>query len=149
MFPLLFFFFFNDTATTEIYTAQYTLSLHDALPISLGPPDPGEVQHWCGQEHAVRVAEGLDDALVETAQGIRRVEDLQGRPPGHAEHGLLERADDFDVRRRDRHVHGDAKGHAADRESRAREFPGDVTPHQETEDGHSSLRRPTAAVADG
>src|SRR2546430_17197938 len=28
--PCLFFFFFNDTATTEIYT----LSLHDALPIS-------------------------------------------------------------------------------------------------------------------
>src|SRR2546422_11555326 len=28
------FFFFNDTATTEIYT----LSLHDALPISLGAP---------------------------------------------------------------------------------------------------------------
>src|SRR6266700_4660742 len=29
-----FFFFFNDPATTEIYT----LSLHDALPISLGTP---------------------------------------------------------------------------------------------------------------
>src|SRR6267378_8021720 len=29
-----FFFFFNDTATTEIYT----LSLHDALPISSVPP---------------------------------------------------------------------------------------------------------------
>src|SRR5689334_24319459 len=29
-FPFSFFFFFNDTATTEIYT----LSLHDALPIS-------------------------------------------------------------------------------------------------------------------
>src|SRR5213596_4334354 len=29
-----FFFFFNDTATTEIYTRPYTLSLHDALPIS-------------------------------------------------------------------------------------------------------------------
>src|SRR3712207_7866014 len=28
-------FFFNDTATTEIYT----LSLHDALPISLAPQD--------------------------------------------------------------------------------------------------------------
>ena len=28
--PKVFFFFFNDTATTEIYT----LSLHDALPIS-------------------------------------------------------------------------------------------------------------------
>src|SRR3990170_8720823 len=30
MFSFFFFFFFNDTATTEIYT----LSLHDALPIS-------------------------------------------------------------------------------------------------------------------
>ena len=29
---LVMFFFFNDTATTEIYT----LSLHDALPISIG-----------------------------------------------------------------------------------------------------------------
>src|SRR5881392_4488573 len=29
----LFFFFFNDTATTEIYTTHNTLSLHDALPI--------------------------------------------------------------------------------------------------------------------
>src|SRR3712207_8758536 len=37
----MYFFFFNDTATTEIYT----LSLHDALPISaraaLGPCRPG------------------------------------------------------------------------------------------------------------
>src|SRR2546426_919640 len=35
----LLFFFFNDTATTEIYT----LSLHDALPISTtaGPRSPG------------------------------------------------------------------------------------------------------------
>src|SRR3989442_6758125 len=30
------FFFFNDTATTEIYT----LSLHDALPICRSPPPP-------------------------------------------------------------------------------------------------------------
>src|SRR5213076_3646833 len=29
-----FFFFFNDPATTEIYTVGNTLSLHDALPIS-------------------------------------------------------------------------------------------------------------------
>src|SRR5213082_1420751 len=27
------FFFFNDTATTEIYTVSDTLSLHDALPL--------------------------------------------------------------------------------------------------------------------
>src|SRR2546425_1825714 len=40
------FFFFNDTATTEIYT----LSLHDALPISRGsagsPDPPGRSQRW-------------------------------------------------------------------------------------------------------
>src|SRR2546427_6483974 len=35
----IFFFFFNDTATTEIYT----LSLHDALPIS--PRQRGERDH--------------------------------------------------------------------------------------------------------
>src|SRR3712207_8557381 len=34
------FFFFNDTATTEIYT----LSLHDALPISLGGQPPLQVR---------------------------------------------------------------------------------------------------------
>src|SRR5258705_4143776 len=34
---IYFFFFFNDTATTEIYT----LSLHDALPISAGVDDDG------------------------------------------------------------------------------------------------------------
>src|SRR5256886_16693476 len=38
---LSFFFFFNDTATTEIYT----LSLHDALPIS---PQVGRQQHDAG-----------------------------------------------------------------------------------------------------
>src|SRR3546814_2572256 len=31
------FFFFNDTATTEIYTYLHTLSLHDALPILSTP----------------------------------------------------------------------------------------------------------------
>src|SRR5213075_3514787 len=32
------FFFFNDTATTEIYTTRHTLSLHDALPICCFTP---------------------------------------------------------------------------------------------------------------
>src|SRR2546430_14994758 len=35
-YTFFFFFFFNDTATTEIYT----LSLHDALPISLDERSP-------------------------------------------------------------------------------------------------------------
>src|SRR5256885_6327983 len=45
-----FFFFFNDTATTEIYT----LSLHDALPISQAPASAGRASllgH--GAQHAL------------------------------------------------------------------------------------------------
>src|SRR2546430_8579232 len=47
LFSCFFFFFFNDTATTEIYT----LSLHDALPISAatvrgGARSPAAVSHW-------------------------------------------------------------------------------------------------------
>src|SRR5256885_16276185 len=38
----LFFFFFNDTATTEIYT----LSLHDALPISPTSVQPPLVEYY-------------------------------------------------------------------------------------------------------
>src|SRR5215213_11927090 len=42
IFRVLVFFFFNDTATTEIYT----LSLHDALPIyRRGRRAPGEPRH--------------------------------------------------------------------------------------------------------
>src|SRR5689334_24594936 len=49
MLPLhtsLLLFFFNDTATTEIYT----LSLHDALPISTGtgPPRPTRAERCVG-----------------------------------------------------------------------------------------------------
>src|SRR3712207_9270011 len=43
-FGLIFIFFFNDTATTEIYT----LSLHDALPISHDP-------RRCSPRHAASV----------------------------------------------------------------------------------------------
>ena len=64
-FFLSFFFFFNDTATTEIYT----LSLHDALPIyqfqfdqalmghaaieATGDPLPSETLEKCGQADAI------------------------------------------------------------------------------------------------
>src|SRR5579864_6968630 len=44
-FLLLFFFFFNDTATTEIYT----LSLHDALPISTLQPKQPYGRRQCQQ----------------------------------------------------------------------------------------------------
>src|SRR5437764_6215875 len=53
---LFFFFFFTDTATTEIYT----LSLHDALPISDGPQ-----RVVVARDHEVdfvRIAVRVDDA---------------------------------------------------------------------------------------
>src|SRR2546427_9139681 len=61
--PFFFFFFFNDTATTEIYT----LSLHDALPIS-----PRDVEL-----RLTRAGEGSDHAWslqVRTDQLLRSEE---------------------------------------------------------------------------
>src|SRR5256712_11570792 len=54
---MLFLFFFNDTATTEIYT----LSLHDALPISIGARQGQLVEEARGPaiEGAVALAAGL------------------------------------------------------------------------------------------
>src|SRR6266487_3643030 len=48
-----FFFFFNDTATTEIYT----LSLHDALPISLPRPNHSP------SHYSARVSGALNTSL--------------------------------------------------------------------------------------
>src|SRR2546429_3169833 len=58
------FFFFNDTATTEIYT----LSLHDALPISL----PRRVERHRAHQHAA-VHVGVQ--LVAVAQVVLRSEE--------------------------------------------------------------------------
>src|SRR2546426_12623130 len=44
------FFFFNDTATTEIYT----LSLHDALPISKSTNRHGQRGLWAGRANRKR-----------------------------------------------------------------------------------------------
>src|SRR3712207_7777311 len=55
----IFFFFFNDTATTEIYT----LSLHDALPIYGQAPElPGPGRFWVAPDaHVIgRVRLGAD-----------------------------------------------------------------------------------------
>src|SRR6266849_6744137 len=57
-----FFFFFNDTATTEIYT----LSLHDALPI------------FCGLEEGLlpHSGRGFDDGSAEpSAEGVANLEE--------------------------------------------------------------------------
>src|SRR2546422_8173709 len=51
---MFFFFFFNDTATTEIYT----LSLHDALPISAArrlPASPAEPRYRSSRQRTDRL----------------------------------------------------------------------------------------------
>src|SRR2546430_17632440 len=59
----LLFFFFNDTATTEIYT----LSLHDALPIYIGDD---EAEHRVAEELERLV---VDDAAAHVLVGARGV----------------------------------------------------------------------------
>src|SRR5213596_1580398 len=60
---LFHFFFFNDTAPTEIYTRPYTLSLHDALPIFLARE---RLQHDLeGRQHHRRVRERSEEHTSE------------------------------------------------------------------------------------
>src|SRR5256886_11260581 len=64
------FFFFNDTATTEIYT----LSLHDALPIShLHQPGPALSRE--PQRHVHHGTEVGRDVLADQAVPARRADD--------------------------------------------------------------------------
>src|SRR5256885_11776015 len=58
-----FFFFFNDTATTEIYT----LSLHDALPISSEGLAPAIIEHLVETFKRLE-GEGLAILLIERSE---------------------------------------------------------------------------------
>src|SRR5256885_9609267 len=71
---LLFFFFFNDTATTEIYT----LSLHDALPIwSRGRLGKGKLKGCWGRGVAERDLGDGAEAARDTEQDAIWVGELQ------------------------------------------------------------------------
>src|SRR2546429_5933694 len=59
-----FFFFFNDTATTEIYT----LSLHDALPISR----PKWTTHWSWFETGARARQSNLPSPADETAGDRK-----------------------------------------------------------------------------
>src|SRR5687768_17896545 len=68
------FFFFNDTATTEIYT----LSLHDALPISMPEPiDAAAITQ--GREVGRHSAEGLVDWTTPISRSEEHTSELQSR----------------------------------------------------------------------
>src|SRR5229473_7630453 len=61
----IFFFFFNDTATTEIYT----LSLHDALPISPTPFTPsGFTWGSCSSTKATSIRGGASRSEEHTSE---------------------------------------------------------------------------------
>src|SRR5256885_16374198 len=64
----LLFFFFNDTATTEIYT----LSLHDALPISSEVPGLVRQDCDCASRSGERMDTMLERELVERVADARR-----------------------------------------------------------------------------
>src|SRR2546427_11661454 len=74
------FFFFNDTATTEIYT----LSLHDALPICHEPEVAGDLAPRVGEDGAPlfgRAGLDVDEEDTAPAQGEGE-RDLAPDPPG-------------------------------------------------------------------
>src|SRR5687767_15562274 len=73
LFP--FHFFFNDTATTEIYT----LSLHDALPISEEQVAARELQHPGG----VVVAPGVEPERGEVVQVLHQPRVVEVRSEEH------------------------------------------------------------------
>ena len=65
----------NDTATTEIYTRTYTLSLHDALPITMGCGDTCPV--FPGKRYEDWVLEDPAGKGVESVRPIR--DEIKGR----------------------------------------------------------------------
>src|ERR1039458_7161495 len=76
-------FFFNDTATTEIYT----LSLHDALPISPGlslpptGPGGGRRRRHTGHGDTLPLAtrwEGVRDRCAAARRGVARLLEIGG-----------------------------------------------------------------------
>src|SRR3546814_20716143 len=64
------FFFFNDTATTEIYTYGHTRSRHDALPISL---DGSETHSFTLSAPAGFTIDGIDAGSLPLPAGVRYV----------------------------------------------------------------------------
>src|SRR5205823_5666296 len=62
-------FFFNDTAPTEIYT----LSLHDALPISLAEADGLHLCRAASLHQGLEIGRGADAERLLEAQHVRRI----------------------------------------------------------------------------
>src|SRR5213594_1856322 len=112
LFLFCFFFFFNDTATTEIYTSVHTLSLHDALrsPPSWScvfpPRGPSARRRTLGGRRA-----GQHGAEVQT-----RTDHARGRPVPDGRGAQARRPGRPGPRRKHlRHPRRDPPGHHRDR----------------------------------
>src|SRR5437588_8140260 len=88
----LHFFFFNDTATTEIYT----LSLHDALPICSGRAGPLLVHRQLRQYHSAELRGRVGQRAAGAVQDCRRGSASAAEQGGaeHREQGSAERGQD-------------------------------------------------------
>src|SRR3712207_8394616 len=79
----MWFFFFNDTATTEIYT----LSLHDALPIFQSYQTPKEVEETLGLPRVLSQSlMALNSQLVLLERGMQAISRLGLQIPRSEEH---------------------------------------------------------------
>src|SRR5216110_423861 len=74
----VFIFFFNDTATTYIYTSSHTLSLHDALPISFTMP----CTWWSGRTRRMRSSALHSHAVTSDVTWARRLPCVVTTPLG-------------------------------------------------------------------
>src|SRR5438270_10708892 len=72
---LILFFFFNDTATTEIYT----LSLHDALPISFTYIDPARFRRPTIQRFWEVPDEIVENVIVTNYRSEEHTSELQSQ----------------------------------------------------------------------
>src|SRR2546421_5582276 len=70
-----FFFFFNDTATTEIYT----LSLHDALPISWSGRSPSQAPSPLAPQYARSRGTSCTTPTLSTPRSEEHTSELQSR----------------------------------------------------------------------
>src|SRR6059036_4167127 len=80
-------FFFNDTATTEIYTTYDTLSLHDALPIYFMKPD--RVVIGATSQRAIDHMRELYEPFVRTGNPILVMDNASAEMTKYAANALL------------------------------------------------------------
>src|SRR3546814_3769062 len=121
------FFYFNATATTEIYTDVHTLSLHDALPIwRRGIPvgtEAADRNHARGDDDDATPRRGRT-ASRRRLDGARALEQIRQRAVRRAFHcDVVSRPVSRSRRRR-----GDAPLRLADRRSRRGPQAGDALP---------------------